>query len=100
MLAGEQTLDEIVLNPMSWYEENGITLHLGKKVVDVDRKRRIVTADDGTEAHYDRLLLATGSNPFILPVPGQGSRRRDRVPRHRRHQHDDRGGSASTGTRS
>ena len=71
VLAGEQTLDEIVLNPVEWYAEHGITLHLGKKVVDVDRSRRIVVADDGTEAPYDRLLLATGSNPFILPVPGK-----------------------------
>ena len=51
-----QTLDEIVLNPVSWYEENGITLHLGKKVVEIDRRRRIVRAEDGTEAEYDRLL--------------------------------------------
>jgi nitrite reductase (NADH) large subunit len=71
VLAGEQTLEEIILNPVSWYEENGITLHLGKKVVEVDRSRRIVRAEDGTEAAYDRLLLATGSNPFILPVPGK-----------------------------
>jgi nitrite reductase (NADH) large subunit len=71
VLAGEQTLDEIVLNPISWYEENNIRLQLGKKVVGVDRKRRIVKAEDGTEAEYDRLLIATGSNPFILPVPGK-----------------------------
>ncbi|WKB53966.1 nitrite reductase large subunit NirB [Eleftheria terrae] len=71
VLAGEQTLDEIVLNPLDWYAEHGITLHLGKKVVDVDRRRRVVTAEDGTTAEYDRLLLATGSNPFILPVPGK-----------------------------
>jgi len=71
VLAGEQTIDEIILNPVSWYEENGITLHLGKKVVDIDRRKRIVKADDGTEAEYDRLLIATGSNPFILPVPGK-----------------------------
>lgn len=71
VLAGEQTLDEIVLNPLSWYEENRIDLKLGKKIVDVDRRRRIVRAEDGTEAEYDRLLLATGSNPFILPVPGK-----------------------------
>jgi nitrite reductase (NADH) large subunit len=71
VLAGEQTLDEIVLNPLSWYEENNIKLHLGKKVVDVDRKNRVVKAADGTEEPYDRLLLATGSNPFILPVPGK-----------------------------
>jgi len=71
VLAGEQTLDEIVLNPLSWYAEHGITLHLGKKVVAVNRRQRVVTAEDGTQASYDRLLIATGSNPFILPVPGK-----------------------------
>jgi len=71
VLAGEQTLDEIVLNSWDWYKENNITLHAGKKVVEVDRVKRIVRADDGTEVEYDRLLLCTGSNPFILPVPGK-----------------------------
>ncbi|MEO6408128.1 MAG: FAD-dependent oxidoreductase, partial [Burkholderiaceae bacterium] len=71
VLAGEQTVDEIILNPLSWYAEHGITLHTGKKVVDVNRRRRVVTAEDGTEVEYDRLLIATGSNPFILPVPGK-----------------------------
>ncbi|MHB1215362.1 MAG: nitrite reductase large subunit NirB [Thiobacillus sp.] len=70
VLAGEQTVDDIVLNPLDWYAENGITLHLGKTVVKIDRNARAVEADDGTRADYDRLLLATGSNPFILPVPG------------------------------
>jgi nitrite reductase (NADH) large subunit len=71
VLAGEQTIDEIILNPLSWYDENGITLHTGKKVVRVDRVKRVVFAEDGTQAEYDRLLLSTGSNPFILPVPGK-----------------------------
>ncbi|RTL32348.1 MAG: NAD(P)/FAD-dependent oxidoreductase [Burkholderiales bacterium] len=71
VLAGEQTVDEIILNPLDWYKDNGIRLLLNKKVVSVDRTRRIVVAEDGTEAEYDRLLLATGSNPFILPVPGK-----------------------------
>ena len=71
VLAGEQTLDEIVLNPWVWYKDNHITLHAGKKVVSVDRVKRIVKADDGTEESYDRLLLCTGSNPFILPVLGK-----------------------------
>src|SRR6218665_347467 len=71
VLAGEQTLEQIVLNPWEWYSANGITLHAGKKVVEVDRRRRIVRAEDGTEAAYDRLLLATGSNPFMLPLPGK-----------------------------
>jgi nitrite reductase (NADH) large subunit len=71
VLAGEQTLDEIVLNPRAWYAEHGITLHTGKAVVRIDRTKRLVQAADGTHAHYDRLLLATGSLPFILPVPGR-----------------------------
>src|SRR5204863_6721596 len=71
VLAGEQTLDEIVLNSWEWYEQNDIKLHTGKKVVEIDRIRRVVRAEDGTEETYDRLLLATGSNPFILPVPGK-----------------------------
>ncbi len=75
VLAGEQTLDEIVLNSWDWYKENNITLHAGKKVVEVDRIKRIVRAVDAngaiTEAEYDRLLMCTGSNPFILPVPGK-----------------------------
>ncbi len=70
VLAGEQTLEQIVLNPLPWYAEHGIDLHLGSKVIRIDRPRRQVIAEDGTSATYDRLLLATGSNPFILPVPG------------------------------
>lgn len=71
VLAGEQDFDDIVLNPLSWYADNGITLHLGKQVTRIDRARRRVLAADGTEAAYDRLLLATGSLPFILPIPGK-----------------------------
>ncbi|MGE0351003.1 nitrite reductase large subunit NirB [Hydrogenophaga sp.] len=75
VLAGEQTLDEIVLNDWAWYSDNGITLHAGKTVTAVDRVKRIVRADDGQggviEAPYDRLIMATGSNPFMLPIPGK-----------------------------
>jgi nitrite reductase (NADH) large subunit len=75
VLAGEQTLQEIVLNTREWYAEHGITLHTGCKVNTIDRRTRTVlaTAADGSvvEAPYDRLLLATGSHPFILPVPGK-----------------------------
>src|SRR6185437_14307753 len=70
VLAGEQTFNDIVLNPIEWYEQNGIRLHLGKTVEKIDRVRRKVIATDGTEAPYERLLIATGSTPFILPVPG------------------------------
>ncbi|WP_343350082.1 nitrite reductase large subunit NirB [Pseudomonas sediminis] len=71
VLAGEQTFEEIVLNDLNWYADNGIKLLLGRKVVKIDRKARRVIADDGSEAEYDRLLIATGSNPFILPIPGK-----------------------------
>ncbi|MCE1244325.1 nitrite reductase large subunit NirB [Oryzomicrobium sp.] len=70
VLAGEMKLDEIVLNDLAWYADNGIALHVNKKVVRIDRAKRLVIAEDGTVAPYDRLLLATGSTPFILPVPG------------------------------
>ena len=70
VLAGEKTIDEIMLNDEQWYIDNNITLHKGKEVVDIDRSARKVIASDGTEESYDRLLIATGSNPFIIPVPG------------------------------
>jgi nitrite reductase (NADH) large subunit len=71
VLAGEQTLDQIVLNTRQWYADNGIALRSGCTVVGVNRQRRVVQADDGSETPYDRLLVATGSNPFMLPVPGR-----------------------------
>ena len=75
VLAGEQTLDEIVLNSWDWYTENHITLHAGKTVTSIDRVKRIVRAVDAqgavTEEEYDRLLMCTGSKPFILPIPGK-----------------------------
>jgi len=71
VLSGEQTIEQIILNDFDWYRDNGITLHTGKTIVKIDRVRRCVIADDGTEAQYDRLLLATGSTPFMLPIPGR-----------------------------
>ena len=70
VLAGEMTLQDIMLNDVDWYAKHGITLHLNKKIVKIDRRARKVIAGDGSEADYDRLLLATGSDPFILPIPG------------------------------
>ena len=70
LLVGEQTLPEIMLNDVDWYAQMGITLHLNKKIDKIDRRARTVHAEDGTVAAYDRLLLATGSTPLMLPVPG------------------------------
>ncbi len=70
VLAGDKTLDDIVLNTREWYQQNGIQLHTGDPVQRIDRVKRVVRTESGREAAYDWLLLATGSIPFIIPVPG------------------------------
>ena len=70
LLAGEKSVDDIMLNPREWYAKYGIVLHVGDPVVQIDRARRVVRSQAGVEVHYDRLLIATGSRPFIPPVPG------------------------------
>src|SRR3981081_2132871 len=70
LLAGEKSMDDIMLHTRDWYREHGITLHAGDPVIHIDRRRRVVRAQSGLEARYDRLLLATGSKPFIVPVQG------------------------------
>lgn len=70
VLASEKTLEQIMLNDDDWYAAHQITLHKGKKVEEINRARRQVIATDGTIATYDRLIIATGSNPFILPIAG------------------------------
>ena len=71
VLAGEKTVDDIMLNTAQWYEENGITLRKGEMIEMIDRRTCEVVTADGAREPYDRLLLATGSNPFMLPVPGK-----------------------------
>lgn len=75
VLAGEQTLEQIVLNDWAWYAGHGITLHAGCTVTEVNRARRTVHAvrstGEAVSVAYDRLILATGSNPFMLPIPGK-----------------------------
>jgi nitrite reductase (NADH) large subunit len=70
VLAGEKTVDDIMLHTRDWYAANGVSLHAGDAVVRIDRKRRLVHAASGLAVPYDRLLIATGSKPFIVPVPG------------------------------
>ncbi|UZN50980.1 FAD-dependent oxidoreductase [Cupriavidus cauae] len=70
VLAGEKTVDDIMLHPREWYARHGITLLAGDPVVAIDRARRLVRSQSGKEVRYDRLLLATGSRPFIVPVHG------------------------------
>ena len=70
VLAGEKTVEDIMLHTREWYTDQGIVLHAGDPVVRIDRKRRVVHAMSGLSVAYDRLLIATGSKPFIVPVPG------------------------------
>lgn len=70
VLANEQTIEDIILNSREWYEENNIILRTNARINKIDRKNRVVYSEDGSSAEYDRLLLATGSKPFMLPIPG------------------------------
>lgn len=70
VLAGETTVEDIILNDEQWYADNDITLYTEKRIEKIQRAYKKVIADDGTEAEYDKLIIATGSNPFIIPIPG------------------------------
>jgi nitrite reductase (NADH) large subunit len=70
LLAGDKDFAQIVLNSLEWYEENKIRLIAGEAASGIDREARTVTGAHGTVVPYDLLLLATGSNPFVLPLPG------------------------------
>lgn len=70
VLSGEKRYEDIIIHPDEWYEKHSITLHKSLKIERIDPHARTVHAADGTEATYDRLVIATGSNPLILPVPG------------------------------
>lgn len=70
VLAGEKQIDDIVINHLSWYAENGITLHTGDPVVAIDTTAKTVRAASGLCVPYDKLLLATGSKPLMPPLPG------------------------------
>ena len=85
MLAGEQTLQDIMLNDLDWYARTRHHAAPRQEIVEIDRNARKVIAADGTRRAYDRLLLATGSNPFILPVPGKELDGVLDLSRHRRH---------------
>lgn len=70
VLANEQTIDDIILNTREWYAENSITLHTNARINKIDRAKCTVTAENGETTEYDRLLIATGSKPFMPPIPG------------------------------
>jgi NAD(P)H-dependent nitrite reductase large subunit/NAD(P)H-dependent nitrite reductase small subunit len=70
VLSGEKKAEDIMIHSPEWYAEHGVTLHAGDPVVSIDRRKRIVKSERGVEVTYDRLLLATGSQPIVLPIPG------------------------------
>lgn len=70
VLSGEKTYQDIVIHDEDWYADRAITLHRGERVVAIDRDAKTVTSASGIVAAYDKLVIATGSQPFIIPVPG------------------------------
>src|SRR5580693_1999365 len=70
VLNGSYKEDEIFLNPLSWYEKHNIRLHAGKRASGLLRRARLVYGEDGHPEHYDKLIIATGSRPFIPPMEG------------------------------
>ncbi len=69
VLSGEKTYEEIVTHDDAFYEQHGVACRFGEKVVSIDRSAKTVTGENGT-VPYDKLVIATGSNPFMIPLPG------------------------------
>ncbi|SCZ71126.1 assimilatory nitrite reductase (NAD(P)H) large subunit precursor [Epibacterium ulvae] len=70
VLAGDQTYQDIVTHDDDWYADNKVITRFGEKIVAIDREAKTVTADNGDVLAYDKLVFGTGSNPFMIPLPG------------------------------
>lgn len=70
ILQGDTSFEEIIINSLDWYKENHIQLFTGEAVTQIDSNAKRVITDQGREVEYDELIIATGSNSFILPIPG------------------------------
>ncbi len=70
VLAGERSSDEITLNEWDWYRSNQIDLRVGIRIVEIDAERRLLKGDNDSTTEFDKLIIATGSSPFIPPIPG------------------------------
>lgn len=70
VLQGNSSMDEIVINDWSWYEENGIALFTGETVVRIRKEEKLVETQSGIRMSYDILIIATGSSPFMPPIEG------------------------------
>jgi len=70
VLSGEKTYEEIITHGDDWYTDNNVALHRSSPVTLIDRDAKTVLSANGIVAHYDRLVIATGSSPFVPPIPG------------------------------
>jgi len=70
VLAGEKSADDIVLNDIDWYRTNGIQARLGIRVEQIDTTAHTLMGSDGSVTSFDKLILATGSSPFVPRIPG------------------------------
>ncbi len=70
VLSGTHDAKDIFINPISWYEQNDITLHAGVRVIGIDRKSKMAYGAGGLLVPYDKLVIATGSSPFIPMMDG------------------------------
>jgi nitrite reductase (NADH) large subunit len=70
VLAGEKAYEEILIHDDAWYRSSRVTLVSGRRIVGIDRAAKTITAEDGAVTPYDRLVLATGSDPIMIPLPG------------------------------
>ncbi|MEO5756938.1 MAG: nitrite reductase large subunit NirB [Mesorhizobium sp.] len=70
VLSGEKAYEEIIIHGDGWYIKHDITLYKGHKIIAIDRTAKTITSDHGVTEPYDKLVIATGSVPFIIPVPG------------------------------
>ncbi len=62
--------EKLMLARLDWYQQHGVELHIGDRASTIDRQSRVVRSDKGVEIAYDKVVLATGSIPFVPPVPG------------------------------
>ena len=65
-----RSAEDLSLADVAWYEERNIDLRLGERVVEIDREQKVIKTDNGDSISFDRLVLATGSEPFVPPIPG------------------------------
>lgn len=69
VLSGEKTYDEIVTHDDTYYAENNIVCRFGEKMIKIDRDLKVVEGENG-RVPYDKLIIGTGSDPFMIPLPG------------------------------